>query len=88
MQVQDLYQVNFYFDVCKNFVGILNILFISKCLILFSLRRAVEVKEAAEKKKIRSGELDKPQKVTLAHVASVCSEVYGSRFFVDICYLP
>jgi len=43
------------------------------------LRRAVEIKESAEKKKLRSGELDKPQKVTLAHVASVCSEVYGSR---------
>merc|ERR1719378_1176158 len=43
------------------------------------LRRAVEVKEVAEKRKMRSRELDKPQKVTLAHVASVCSEVYGSR---------
>jgi len=43
------------------------------------LRRAVEVKESIEKKKKKAGELDKPMKVTLAHVASVCSEVYGSR---------
>ena len=47
----------------------------------FYFRRAVEVKETAEKKKLQSGEsvaADK-KKVTLAHVASVCSEVYGSR---------
>ena len=39
----------------------------------------MEVKEAIEKKKKKAGELDTPMKVTLAHVASVCSEVYGSR---------
>jgi len=41
----------------------------------------VEVKETIEKKKLRAGEpvSDDKKKVTLAHVASVCSEVYGSR---------